>query len=208
MGFDEEENVQKVYNKIAPHFDKTRFAVWPVVEAFMKDIKPFSIGFDGGCGNGKYMKLRQDSYLIGGDNSIELLKICVKKDLEVVYMNLFDQSIKPNCLDYVISIAVLHHFSNPERRMQVLVQFYEAMRRNSKILVFVWAKEQPKFENVKDQDILVPWHTEENGKMVTYERYYHVFVKGELDELMEKAGFQITNTGYDKGNWYVEGIKL
>ena len=204
----ETENVQKVYDKIASHFDKTRFAVWPVVEKFMSDLPNNTIGYDAGCGNGKYMKLREDTYILGADNSIELLKICHKKALNVIYMNLFEQTIRNSSVDYIICIAVLHHLSNSERRLEVLRQFYEGLKQNGKVLIFVWAKEQPKFENSDTQDIMVPWHTNENGTMVTYKRYYHVFVKGELEDLVKNAGFSITNSGCDKGNWYVEGHKL
>eukprot|EP00835_Amoeboradix_gromovi_P006908 NODE_938_length_2926_cov_0.411390.p2 type:complete len:210 gc:universal NODE_938_length_2926_cov_0.411390:2182-2811(+) len=204
----ERENVKNVYDNIASHFDHTRFAVWPVVEKFMNSLPTNTIGYDAGCGNGKYMKLRKDTYILGADNSIQLLKICVKKSLNVVYMNLHEQGIRMNSVDYIICIAVLHHLSNASRRLEVLKQFYSILKSGSKALVYVWAKEQPKFENSDTQDVMVPWHTEENKVIVTYQRYYHVFIKGELDDMVKKAGFSIENSGYDKGNWYVEAYKI
>lgn len=38
----------------------------------------------------------------------------------------------------------------------------------------------------------------------SYERYYHLFKKGELDELVERAGGLILESGYDRDNWYIK----
>lgn len=38
----------------------------------------------------------------------------------------------------------------------------------------------------------------------TYQRYYHLFKKGELDELVKEAGGTILESGYDRDNWYIK----
>ena len=39
-------------------------------------------------------------------------------------------------------------------------------------------------------------------------RFYHVFAKGELEELLEQAGgLDLVRTGYDRDNWYAVGRK-
>eukprot|EP00834_Sanchytrium_tribonematis_P001851 NODE_48_length_31852_cov_1.054168.p18 type:complete len:209 gc:universal NODE_48_length_31852_cov_1.054168:10176-10802(+) len=198
----EDLHVHKVYNQIAGHFDTTRFAVWPIVKVFFDSIDSFSIGFDAGCGNGKYMKLRNDIFILGGDSSMELLKICKKKTFEVFHLNLISIPIRQ--VDFVLCIAVLHHLSTQERRIQVLKEFYKILKPHGRCLLFVWAKEQPKFKDSIGQDIMVPWHTKVGSEMKTYKRYYHLFLKGELESLVSQIGFTIINNGYDKGNWYVE----
>lgn len=41
-----------------------------------------------------------------------------------------------------------------------------------------------------------------------YQRYYHLFTSGELEKLMEEAGFKILNSGYDADNWWVVGTRV
>jgi hypothetical protein len=48
----------------------------------------------------------------------------------------------------------------------------------------------------------------EEEKDVVYQRFYHVFVEGELNQLVEAAGgVKITEHGYDRDNWYVIATK-
>ncbi len=35
-----------------------------------------------------------------------------------------------------------------------------------------------------------------------YQRYYHMFRKGELEDLITKAGGKIEESGYDRDNWW------
>lgn len=38
----------------------------------------------------------------------------------------------------------------------------------------------------------------------SFQRYYHLFKKGELDELVEQAGGVIIESGFDRDNWYIK----
>ncbi|KAJ2116087.1 tRNA methyltransferase, has a role in tRNA modification, partial [Coemansia sp. RSA 921] len=59
------------------------------------------------------------------------------------------------------------------------------------------------------QDVLVPWvvpgfraQNDEQDKV--YHRYYHLFRKGELQQLVEQVdGCSVVESGYDRDNWYV-----
>ncbi|KAJ3385834.1 Alkylated DNA repair protein alkB 8, partial [Chytriomyces hyalinus] len=195
--------------------------------------------------------------------------------------------------DFVISIAVIHHFSSFERRVAAVKDLVRTIRPGGKILIFVWALEQEdgskrKFEK---QDVFVPWNldaktfagksksvaanggrrkgkknqgqdgqdsaavVEDKGdtkevdsattpsspevanpnvaktiealslesnpedaapkvvvksgnENIVYQRYYHVFVKGELDQVVEAAGgLDVNKSGYDRDNWYVIATK-
>ena len=54
------------------------------------------------------------------------------------------------------------------------------------------------------QDEMVSWKTTEEGKPVTYQRYYHLFCKGELDQLcLQTKQCMIEEAGYDRDNHYV-----
>jgi tRNA (uracil-5-)-methyltransferase TRM9 len=110
------------------------------------------------------------------------------------------------------------------------------IKKGGNMLVYVWAYEQ-EHKKFATQDIFVPWHLhdtyEENSKTVetkpeeskfietgikdkdkqatVYHRYYHVFMEGELEKLIEQ-NFQgklvIRKRFYDHANWVVLCEKL
>ncbi len=94
-------------------------------------------------------------------------------------------------------------------------------------MIYVWAFEQDiegeesvSKRKFKEQDVFVPWHLHfkyesdlENidhegceidyeKHSVVYKRYYHVYKKGELDNLLlEHKNIEILSSYYDKENW-------
>ena len=44
---------------------------------------------------------------------------------------------------------------------------------------------------------------DESPKEVTYQRYYHLYRKGELEEDVASAGGFVAESGYERDNWYV-----
>lgn len=100
--------------------------------------------------------------------------------------------------DYAISIATIHHFSTPERRMRAVQEMIRVVRPvapgapsdalgqgSGRFLIFVWAFEQRgggrrKFDSVlaaddDAQDVLVPWvmtpqHTQEDAVDQVHQR--------------------------------------
>jgi len=63
-------NIETFYNTIADEFNKTRIRLWDCVKNYFA------------AGNGKYMNYRKDIIMKGIDISIELVKICNKKNLK------------------------------------------------------------------------------------------------------------------------------
>lgn len=80
----EEEHVHEVYEQIASHFSSTRYKVsitcpflaarltstiqpWPIVERFLKEQPGGAIGADIGCGNGKYLAVNKEVFIVGSD---------------------------------------------------------------------------------------------------------------------------------------------
>lgn len=114
-------------------------------------------------------------------------------------------------------IAALHHLASAERRLHAVAEIGRILRPGGEALLYVWAWEQPEtsslykqrgrlqFLSDDQQDVLVPW-TLSNlfGEVKTQLRFYHLFRKGELEELCTASGlFDIVYSGYDRDNWFV-----
>ncbi len=56
--------VHNVYNQIAEHFSNTRHSAWPGVAEFIQNLDKYSFLLDVGCGNGKYLNIRNDIYAV------------------------------------------------------------------------------------------------------------------------------------------------
>lgn len=153
--------------------------------------------------------------------------------------------------DFAISIAVIHHFSTPARRVASIRNILDTLKPSSnsetdggKALIYVWALEQKSsrrgWGEGDPQDIFVPWvmskrfsgskggadkqnsqvpgsckATDGQGDMahdgakegkdekeVTYQRYYHLYRKGELEADIISAGGTVLESGYEKDNWW------
>lgn len=59
--------VHEVYEKIAVHFSRTRQKPWPIVEKYLLKQPIGSLGVDIGCGNGRYLSINPNLFLIGID---------------------------------------------------------------------------------------------------------------------------------------------
>jgi len=218
----EEHYVHDVYEAIAPHFSDTRYKPWPVVDKFLNDLQPGLIGVDVGCGNGKYLGINKNVYIIGSDRCSNLIKICKERGYESLVADNLSLPYRSDSFDFAISIAVIHHFTTPERRREAIEEILRVLKKGSKVLIFVWAFEQER-KKYDEQDVLIPWHipkkkylnkntlnkkdyteSEKSEHLVKYERYYHLFKKGELDDLVNQIEIgKVVETGYDRDNWYV-----
>ena len=210
----EETHVHQVYEAIASHFSSTRYKPWPIVERFLKDLPPGSIGLDIGCGNGKYLAVNPNVFIVASDRSVNLVKIASQhqphSSLVADNLNL------PHPLgffDFAISIAVIHHLSTSQRRIQAVAAVLGLLRPSNgaesagRVLIYVWALEQKHsrrgWDQGDDQDVMVPWvmkQGSEEGK--TFNRYYHLYRQGELEQDIVEAGGVVLEAGYEKDNWW------
>lgn len=122
-----------------------------------------------------------------------------------------------SAFDFAISIAVIHHMSTRGRRRAAVAALLSAVRpREGKVLVMVWALEQGSsrrgWDSGAPQDQLVSWVTkgtetkteEPHGKPrdTTYQRYYHLYREGELEEDVAAVGGRVLESGYERDNWW------
>jgi len=255
----EQEHVHSVYESIAGHFSSTRYKPWPFIASFLRTrVTPGSVGLDVGCGNGKYLCVREarDVHLMGCDRSASLVAIAqdnvtlatanskpdnkhevpesekLKDNFknDVVVADGLALPYRRGAADFVLCIAVIHHLSTRERRVEALRVLLECLRGDGQVLVYVWALEQKSsrrgWDADSEQDQLVPWVMKANqnkkdkesnvggggdassaspDKNTTYERFYHLYREGELEEDMRAAGGRVLESGYERDNWWVIG---
>ncbi|KAL7722683.1 Methyltransferase type 11 domain-containing protein [Entamoeba marina] len=195
----ETKNVREVYEVIASHFSTTRYKGWPMVEEFLNTRQKYSIVLDVGCGNGKYHNINKDLYMVGFD------PINCQPKSQNVQADGLSIPVVSNTANAAICVAVIHHFSSVERRVAAIQEILRTLQVGGQALFSVWAKEQKKFEKSEGQDIMVPWHLDgSDDPEQVFHRYYHVFVKGELEDVVSQVkGCKLVYSGYERDNWYV-----
>jgi tRNA (uracil-5-)-methyltransferase TRM9 len=223
----EQEHVHDVYEQIASHFSSTRYKPWPIIERFLKDLPEGSVGLDIGCGNGKYLTVNPDIFILGSDRSSKLVAIASRhQPHSVLVSDILDLPHPQAGFDFAISIAVVHHLSTTERRVEAIRSILEHLKPGAKALVFVWALEQESsrrgWSESDEQDVMVPWVVkgskknpeaidaktgggdEVNGQVndKVFHRYYHLYARGELERDIEVAGGTVKDSGYEKDNWW------
>ncbi|TIB58367.1 hypothetical protein E3P78_03960 [Wallemia ichthyophaga] len=218
----EDDNVHKIYDEIANHFSSTRYKPWPIISRFLQSIEKHAMGLDAGCGNGKYLPLAE--HLFGLDRSVNLLKHAQRAgdaDKQVVLADTLHSVTRRHIFDYAISIATIHHLATEKRRVESVQSLLNSVCLNGgRILVYVWALEQGEdsrravpensttSSNSKGLDVWVPWVNKADERV--YNRYYHLFERGELRCITEEASvqskvkIQVVQEGYEKDNWYIE----
>ncbi|EOO00081.1 putative trna (uracil-5-)-methyltransferase trm9 protein [Phaeoacremonium minimum UCRPA7] len=311
----EETHVHGVYEAIAPHFSATRHKPWPMVSNFLRAQPPGAVGLDVGCGNGKYLAVNPHVVLLGSDRSASLISLARRQFVhdggaaaaqaaaegvdvggggrpekgsgtDVMVADGLALPFRDEAVDFVICIAVIHHLSTRERRVDAIRQLLKHVRRkqqqqqgargaitagqaddadasvdaskddvdrrgasragsgsgSGQVLVFVWALEQGTsrrgWDEGGEQDLLVPWVMKQQGQQrqkkmqkqkqasrngdedksgepppdhqqhpshtdKTYQRYYHLYRKGELEEDVIAAGGEVLSAGYERDNWWV-----
>ncbi|KAF1810151.1 S-adenosyl-L-methionine-dependent methyltransferase [Eremomyces bilateralis CBS 781.70] len=223
----EQEHVHDVYEQIAEHFSSTRYKPWPTPHSFLLSLPPGSIGLDVGCGNGKYLSSNPSLFILASDRSANLAAIAASNypRQEVSVADGLRLPYTDGRFDFAISVAVVHHFSTRERRVAAIESVLSCLREGGRGLVVVWALEQESsrrgWGEGDEQDVMVPWVTRkrkdrsrdqgrgsgeadvgEKETEKTFNRYYHLYRKGELEEEAVEAGGKVLESGYEKDNWW------
>uniref|UniRef100_A0A146LKU3 tRNA (carboxymethyluridine(34)-5-O)-methyltransferase n=1 Tax=Lygus hesperus TaxID=30085 RepID=A0A146LKU3_LYGHE len=138
----EQEYVHKVYENIADHFSRTRHKPWPAILDLVKSLEPGSIVLDVGCGNCKYFGFASRTYEIGSDHSFGLLSISRERGFQSVRSNCLSLPFKDSTVDCLLCIAVIHHLSSKDRRIQSVKEMLRVLSSSGQALIYVWAKDQ------------------------------------------------------------------
>ena len=121
---------------------------------------------------------------------------------------------------------MVHHLSTSTRRVGAIAAILESLRPCSKeasnptnvgvgvggrALIYVWALEQKHsrrgWDEGNEQDVMVPWVMKrtvdgDDESSQTFNRYYHLYRRGELEADILQAGGIVESSGYEKDNWW------
>jgi tRNA (uracil-5-)-methyltransferase TRM9 len=201
-----ENNVINTYDVIALDFDKTRFSIWKCVRDFSQHIDKDAYILDMGCGNGKNMNYFLNNgwmNIRGCDASVKFVSLCQSKSLNVIYGNILSIPHPDNTFDCVICIAVLHHLSTEQHRIDAINELIRVTKPSGKILITVASYEFPFYKNLGDeQDCMIPWKNN-TDKSIIGTRYYHLFKKGELESLCQDEKLKSMTGFFELDNWCV-----
>jgi len=227
MKKDQQEQLLKVvrdnYREIATQFDATRKKyLWPELQKILNSLADGCRLLDVGCGNGRLienLKNKKINYL-GVDNSEELINLAIVNYPGYSFkvgdiLNL--TAVTDQKFDLVISVAVLHHLPSKELRLEALKQLKAMAASDGQIVFSVWKlwsnRKYQKYlwrsfwkkltlrSQLDFGDILFPWKNDK-GEAVS-KRYYHVFTKRGLKNLVEAAGFKNFKLYDDHYNYWV-----
>ncbi len=191
-------HVHEVYDQIADHFSDTRYKPWPGVVSFLQGLPPESHILDVGCGNGKYLSVRQDCHMYGCDPCDKLATIAKEKhpSASVVVANGLCLPYATASMDAIISIAVLHHLSTSDRDL-FLSEVQRVLKPGGSLLLTVWTTEavKPNWKPMRGGDYLVPW-MRPDGEV--FDRFYHLFTQEEAGEVISGA-----EVWEECLNWYI-----
>ena len=176
--------VEGFYDLVAKQWQHTRSkrgVLWSRAVNFILSLPRNSTVLDVGCGDGKYFPVFAESgcYVVGLDVSEELLKLAMEQkggegpDLMQKRFYKTAYSSHANCMvgsclhlpfsdgsfDYCICVAVMHHLSSFQRRVECLREIRRVLRVDGTVDVQVWAMEQSEGSKREfdEQDVFVPF---------------------------------------------------
>jgi ubiquinone/menaquinone biosynthesis C-methylase UbiE len=204
--------IQDTYDAIAAEFDITRYKPWPQTVEFIDSLDDNCTILDLGCGNGRNIKYLAETdrgfRILGLDFSIRMLRIAkdklqqlgLLKNVEFAFGDISSLPFKNNSINAALSVATLHHLPSNKLRLKSLLELERVMKPGGRAFISVWDFEQERFKNELEKqlktppsdgefgDVMVPWQGKRGEK---FQRFYHLFYKGEFKKLLLKANFKI-----------------
>jgi alkylated DNA repair protein alkB family protein 8 len=131
---------------------------------------------------------------IGCDLTENLLEIAQKTGKDVFQASATHIPFRENSVNHTICIAVLHHLQSHTERMKLLRELLRITEKGGKLLVTVWALEQPLKPRwrqlTEDGDFIIPWQDPQGN---TFERFYHFFSESEINSVIRELSEEIAS---------------
>lgn len=200
------------YDIIANDFSKTRAYVWKCVKQFIDNIHldASTTVMEVGCGNGKNLDyLFKHGFTKDAIHSLDSCQVFVNMvrnkgyNCSLELAQNIDRLYPSNYFDYLLCIAVIHHLSTEEERIDTITKCITLLKKGGHALFTAWAFEQSftdscgtvfttskprSFPNAGDN--IVSWNKNKNkivdgtkdivqinhkNKKVVADRYYYIY---------------------------------
>ena len=141
-------------------------------------------------------------------NNGEILSLVSTPDFNPnLRSNITDVKLSNQIADGLICIAVFHHLSTQEHRIEALKEMKRLVKPGGKILLSVWSIDQPLKTRRKFNDFgnnIVVWNS--YGRI--FERYYYIFKIDEIKNLFRLVGLSLISHQYSCGNEVFTLVRL
>lgn len=218
------DDTKKGYNFIADDFTKSRKLPWHDIYFVFDYLNKGDKVLDLGCGSGRLFSKFQnkEAKYFGIDNSDKLIEIAKKENLQGNFQ--ISDGLKlpfsEGFFNKIYSFAVIHHIPSRKLRLEFLKEARRVLKKDGMIVLTtwdLWNKKEPRRDVLKNlfnkelefKDVFVPWR--DNFRNIVFNRYVHLFTKGELKRLFKKAGFKVDKVGRTYGksrNIYIIAKKV
>jgi tRNA (uracil-5-)-methyltransferase TRM9 len=185
---------KEIFNQIAPSW--YNFRHWSIFRTELEALaERWQKGrlLNLGCAHGPdFLPFKDGFELYGVDFSAEMLKLAekyAKKFGFSVELTLADVRRLPYpdaSFDRAIAVATYHHLVGGQHEA-ALKELRRVLKPGGEAFITVWNRGQPRFW-FKPREVAVPWRRKKGETL--YRRYY-LFSYGELEGLVERAGFEV-----------------
>ena len=215
--------ILKTYEEIAEGVEEKRQSPWTDLFEFETTLDRHRRILEIGCGSGRNVVhfASTGHWVIALDIARGMLALAVKRvrgrglssSVHFLQGDAVSLPLKDETADACLYVAVLHHLPTRQERLASLNEVARCLRRGGKVLISVWAFEQKRFQHELRAhqekkggfgDITVPISTRE-GKVL--KRFYHLFVKEELEELVAASGLGIERHFKSHDNYFVVAVR-
>ncbi|MBW6442285.1 class I SAM-dependent methyltransferase [Patescibacteria group bacterium] len=184
-------NQEKIWDEISKVWKGYRIHPIPEVINFLKNQEGKIL--DLCCGSGRNLINTKGDYY-GVDFSKKMISYAKEKAKEFKIKSNFKKSFAwdipfdDNFFDSALFIDSLHCIKGSNLRYKTLKELFRVLKPGKKALITVWDKNQKSF-NQEKKEVYVPWKINEK----TLKRYYYLYDKNEILDLLKKVGFKINH---------------
>lgn len=182
-------NQEKVWDEIAEQWSEYRQIPKPGVIEFLQGKKGKIL--DLGCGSGRHF-IKLKGIIYGVDFSEKMLKYAKQKaeklsiEVRLEKATLDKLPFKDDFFDAAIFTATLQCIETEKKRKKSLQELKRVLKPEAEALITVWSKGHKRVKN-KGKETTIPWTVNEKK----YYRFYHIYDKEELEQLLKEVGFKI-----------------
>lgn len=195
-------NQKQVWNNIASDWQEFRKEPIKEVLDFLKDKEGNVL--DLGSGSGRHLTKIKNGKMYLIDFSKEMISQANKKiikskiNAEAKVSNSTSLPFEDNFFNSAIYINALHCTPSETNRENSLKELLRVLKPKSQALISVWSRNSKRIKN-KPKEALIPW-TANNKK---YLRYYYLYDKDELENLLKNVGFKIIKSWENENMFFV-----